>query len=86
MGLYSPDFLVVERRDGQIYRAIIVETKGEGYARNFLPRRRFIEDEWLPMNNKEFGYRRFEFLTLEGSMNAETRYALEQKIKDFITD
>jgi type III restriction enzyme len=86
VGLYSPDFLVVERKAGQIHRVVIVETKGEGFAAGFASRRRFVEEEWLPMNNAEFGYRRFEFLYLDRDMNADTRYALDKKIKEFFTD
>ena len=30
--MYTPDFLVVKRKDGEIHKAIIVETKGAIYA------------------------------------------------------
>ena len=29
IGMYTPDFLILQRRDGKIHKAIIVETKGE---------------------------------------------------------
>lgn len=86
VGQYSPDFLLVERKDSAIHRALIVETKGAGFAKDFAPRRRFVETEWLKMNNDKFGYRRFDFLYLEGDMNTDTRFALEEKVKDFFTN
>lgn len=66
VGLYTPDFLLVERRDQAIYRALIVETKGRGFAEQttFLKRREFVESEFLAMNNGRFGYKRFDYLYL----------------------
>ena len=32
IGMYTPDFLILQRRDSKIYKAIIVETKGKIYA------------------------------------------------------
>lgn len=86
VGMYSPDFLIVERRRGGIHRALIVETKGAGFAKDFAPRKKFVETEWLQLNNDKFGYRRFDFLYLEGDMNPETRFDLEQKVRQFFTD
>ncbi|MBC8135184.1 MAG: DEAD/DEAH box helicase family protein [Fibrella sp.] len=66
VGLYTPDYLLIERRNGAIYRALIVETKGKGYAdqREFVARRKFVESEFLPMSNDKFGYARFDYLYL----------------------
>lgn len=66
VGKYTPDFLLLERRDGQIYRALIVETKGKGFASQpeFVARRAFVQDHFLPLNNNTFGYKRFEYLYL----------------------
>ena len=86
IGKYTPDFLLVERKSGAIYRALIVETKGQVYARDFATRRRFIETEWLKINNEKFGYRRFDFLYLEGEMNAAARFSLDQRVTEFFTD
>ena len=32
IGMYTPDFLIIQRRDGKIHKALIVETKGKIYA------------------------------------------------------
>ncbi|HEY0323589.1 MAG TPA: DEAD/DEAH box helicase family protein [Pyrinomonadaceae bacterium] len=66
VGKYTPDFLVLERRGGKIYRALIIETKGKGFAEQqaFIKRRQFVETEFLKMNNDKFGYRRFDYLYL----------------------
>lgn len=70
IGMYTPDFLILQRRAGKIHKAIIVETKGEIYANDptFKEKRRFMETEFLRQNNKEFGYARFEYLYLEDTM------------------
>ena len=66
VGIYTPDFLLIERKDGQIHRALIVETKGKGFAdqREFVARRKFVQEEFLPLNNAKFGYKRFDYLYL----------------------
>ncbi len=66
VGLYTPDFLLVERRDGAIYRALIVETKGKGFSEQteFVLRRKFVESEFLKLNEEKFGYARFDYLYL----------------------
>jgi type III restriction enzyme len=70
VGQYTPDFLIVERRDDEIYRALIIETKGQIYAqdKNFLRRREFVEQHFLPENEKQYGYRKFEYLYIEDTM------------------
>ena len=66
VGKYTPDFLLVERRAGAIHRALIIETKGKGFADQpeFKARRAFVQDEFLKMNEKKFGYARFDYLYL----------------------
>ena len=66
VGQYTPDFLLVERREQQIYRALIIETKGQGYAHTpeFVARRHWVENDWLQLNNERFGYQRFQYLFL----------------------
>ena len=70
IGLYTPDFLIIQRREGKIYKVIIVETKGEIYANDpkFRARRGFVEAEFIMQNNAAFGYERFEYLYLEDKM------------------
>ena len=66
IGLYTPDFLLIERQNGAIHRALIIETKGKGFAdqKEFVARRKFVQEEFLKMNNDQFGYARFDYLYL----------------------
>jgi len=75
IGMYTPDFLIIERRDGKIYRAIIVETKGAIYANDpkFIDKRIFVENEFKNLNNDKFGYARFEYLYLEDTLTDKQR-------------
>jgi hypothetical protein len=77
IGTYTPDFLVVSRRGGEIHRAVMVETKGRAYADdpNFIARRAFVEEHFTPRNNRAFGYNRFEYLCLEDSLPENERIA-----------
>lgn len=75
VGMYTPDFLILRRRDGKIYKAIIVETKGGIYANDpaFRDKRTFMETEFSRYNNQAFGYERFEYLYLEDTLPAAER-------------
>ncbi|HIJ94818.1 MAG TPA: DEAD/DEAH box helicase family protein [Desulfuromonadales bacterium] len=66
IGFYTPDFLLIQRKENVIHKALIIETKGSGFADqiNFKLRKHFMETEFLSMNNDSFGYDRFEFLYL----------------------
>jgi hypothetical protein len=70
VGMYTPDFLILQRRDGKIYKAIIAETKGKIYAHEptFKDKRAFMETEFVRQNNTAFGYERFEYLYLEDTL------------------
>ena len=85
IGRYVPDFLLLGRNaENEIDKVIIIETKGEGFAAKFADKRKFMETEFVKKNNEKFGYRRFEFLYLEDTMNAEQRRQKTlQTIKDF---
>jgi len=85
IGRYVPDFLMLQRDgDGNIHKVLIIETKGEGYAAKFTPRREFMEQEFLRLNNEKFGYRRFDFLYIEDTLTAEEQTVKTiQKIKQF---
>ena len=78
VGMYTPDFLIVKRKDGKIHKAIIVETKGAIYANDpaFKDKRSFMEREFTRQNNKVFGYERFEYLYLEDSFPEAERIRL----------
>lgn len=64
LGNYTPDFLILQRKKAQIYKILIVETKGQAFAENFKPKKAFM-DEFIKLNNKEFGYNKFSFLYLQ---------------------
>lgn len=75
VGHYTPDFLIIKRIDGKIHQAIIVETKGLGYAgdRNFIEKKTFMETFFCKENNSKFGYNRFDYLYLEDSLSEQDR-------------
>jgi hypothetical protein len=77
IGMYTPDFLIVSRKGGNIHKAVMVETKGRVYANdpNFIKRRTFMKEHFTPRNNREFGYNRFEYLYLEDSLPEKDRIA-----------
>lgn len=73
IGMYTPDFLIIQRKDGQIHKAIIVETKGSAFEGNFEARKKFMSGPFLTENNRFFGYERFDFLYVPDSMSASER-------------
>lgn len=86
VGMYTPDFLILRRKDGKIHKAIIVETKGKIYANDptFKDKRCFMETAFLRENNKKFGYARFEYLYLEDTMPEHDRIVkAQEKINEF---
>ena len=86
VGLYTPDFLILQRKDGVIHKVLIAETKGKIYASDpkFKDKRTFMETEFLRQNNAAFGYERFEYLYLEDSMPERERLVLTpRKICEF---
>lgn len=85
IGRYVPDFLLLSRNaKNEIDKVIIIETKGEGFAAKFADKRKFMETEFVMKNNEKFGYRRFDFLYLEDTLNADQRRQKTIKaVKDF---
>ena len=87
--MYTPDFLIIKRRDGKIHKAIIVETKGKIYSNDptFKDKRSFMETEFTKQNNDKYGYDRFEYLYLEDSMSESDRIKLtHRKICEFFEE
>lgn len=73
-GYYYPDFLMLTRNsDNTINKVIIIETKGEGFAGKFVPRRQFMDEYFIKLNNETIGYPRFEFLYIEDTLTKEER-------------
>jgi hypothetical protein len=86
VGMYTPDFLIIQRQDGKIHKAIIAETKGKIYANDptFKDKRVFMETEFIHQNNAAFGYERFEYLYLEDSLPEDERIRMtHEKICEF---
>lgn len=81
VGMYTPDFLILQRKDGKIHKAMIAETKGEAYANDpkFKDKKAFVETEFLRQNNAAFGYARFEYLYLEDTLPERDRLVLTQR-------
>lgn len=81
VGMYTPDFLILQRKDGKIHKAMIAETKGEAYANDpkFKDKKAFVETEFLRQNNAAFGYARFEYLYLKDTLPELDRLVLTQK-------
>ena len=87
MGIYIPDFLIIKRKDNEIYKIMIVETKGEGFAKNFKEKKEFMENDFIPQNNKEFGYNRFDFLYLQDDMKENDLITVTgDKIEEFFKE
>ena len=89
VGLYTPDFLIIKRKDGKIYKAIIVETKGDIYKNDpvFKDKRAFMENEFAKKNNETFGYNRFDYLYLEDTLSESDKIlTTHNKICEFFKE
>ena len=86
VGIYTPDFLIIQRKEDKISKAIIVETKGQIYANDptFKQKKNFMKEYFVSLNNKQFGYERFEYLYLEDTLSDNDRILkTHDKIKEF---
>ena len=85
VGQYTPDFLVLHRdkASGAIDACLIVETKGELYARDpaFRHRRAFAAGEFLRRNAPRPGAPRFQYLYLEET--ADWQHQFVDAVKEF---
>lgn len=89
IGLYTPDFLIIKRKEGKIHKAIIVETKGDIYKNDpaFKDKRVFMETEFAKKNNEVFGYNRFDYLYLEDTLSESDRIlTTHNKICEFFKE
>lgn len=67
IGKYTPDFLVIKRdAENTIAKALIIETKGKGFAEDFKPKREFMENAFKQANPD------FDFLYLEDTVDITT--------------
>ena len=85
--MYTPDFLILKRENGEIKRVMIVETKGEGFAKNFVDKKEFMTNEFIVKNNEKFGYNRFDYLYLQDDLDEKERInQAHKKIKEFFEE
>lgn len=86
IGRYTPDFLIVQRNDDGICKAIILETKGSIYSKDalFNEKKQFITDTFIHENNRRFGYPKFDYLYIQDDMPENEQLGLlENTIKSF---
>ena len=88
IGRYTTDFLIIQRAPNKkaIKKALMVETKGEGYAHdpNFQARKSFVESKFLEQNKEQFGYDKFDFLYLQDTDSIDDNIVrLNRKITKF---
>lgn len=88
IGRYTTDFLIIQRGPNKkaIKKALMVETKGKGYAHdpNFQARKSFVESAFLKQNKKQFGYDKFDFLYLQDTDGIDKNIVeLSRKITKF---
>lgn len=91
LGRYTPDFLIVRRTAGRgpIRQALILETKGRGFAADsaFTRKKQFVTGEFIIANNQKFGYRKFAYLYLEDSARMDDNLKkIHDSIHDFFTE
>ena len=86
IGKYTTDFLIIKRKNKEIHKALIIETKGKGFANDpvFLKKKKFVETQFLEQNKDKFGYHKFDFLYLEDSDDLPNNLSkLNTKIDNF---
>ena len=86
LGRYTPDFLIVRRKNGEIFKAIIMETKGQIYAGDpiFQAKRSFIENSFIIENNQRADYKKFQYLYIQSDVpEHEQNKLINRTIKEF---
>jgi len=89
IGRYTTDFLIIKRKDKEIFKILIIETKGKGFENNpvFIKKKNFISNEFLKQNNDKFGYDRFDFLYLSDADKMENNvFKMNEKISEFFKE
>jgi len=90
IGKYTTDFLILKRKTkGKIHKVLLVETKGALYGEDkvFKKKKNYVESEFLKLNEKKFGYQRFDFLYLEDSnCITDNITKLNKKLNQFFND
>lgn len=68
IGFYTPDFLILQRQDKQIYKVLIIEGKGAHLSEVFADKKAFMQD-FIKQNNQKFGYDKFDYLYLQDDIH-----------------
>lgn len=87
-GKYTTDFLIVKRnKEKAIHKILLLETKGAIYANDevFKHKKKYIESEFLKLNQEKFNYKRFDFLYIETS-NDNPQAIINKKLIEFFKD
>jgi len=87
-GKYTTDFLIIKRNDDKsIHKILLLETKGAIYANDqtFKHKKKYIETEFLKLNQEKFNYKRFDFLYLE-TTNDNPQATINKKLSEFFRD
>lgn len=89
IGRYTTDFLIIKRKNNEIHKVLLIETKGKGYERDavFIKKKNFVSNEFLKQNNDKFGYAKFDFLYLSDADKIENNISkLSEKLRIFFKD
>lgn len=79
--MYTPDFLLIQRENSKIKKALIIETKGSGFAndKNFNEKKEFVKSKFLEINKNKFDY----FYVEDNENNTQAMQRLTTKIQKF---
>ncbi|MBX7491535.1 DEAD/DEAH box helicase [Helicobacter turcicus] len=72
LGRYTPDFIILQRKAKEIYKILILETKGEAFVEAFKGKKEFMS-EFIKANNDKFKYERFSFLYLQDNIHKDSK-------------
>ena len=84
IGMYTPDFLVLNRKNDKIDKVLIIETKGSGFAEDkaFNDKKDFVKSKFLEINNNRFDY----FYLQDNENENDALKGLNEKIYNLIKE
>jgi len=89
IGKYTPDFLIIKRKNKELYKVLIIETKGSGFENDkvFQKKKSYVETDFIELNKEKFGYKRFDFLYLKDNDKLpDNLNNLNAKLIEFFND
>lgn len=86
IGIYTPDFIILQRQDKKIHKILIIEGKGAHLQESFKDKKVFMQD-FIKENNQKFGYDKFDYLYLQDDIHKgdELRATLIKHCERFFT-